>query len=151
MSKTKTTKKSLPVGSSTMKAMNAYVENLTTAGQSKRTVTHTPSSDEPTRKYTKSTKRGKRVGSGYEPITYDGLIRKSDKKAKQVHTRDDVTERIAVLRKEIGDLYAKGKFNTSSLAVVLTMIDNLTFLKCSGEFDRAIDLALVLENRLSNA
>ena len=148
MSKTKNTKKSLPAGSSTMKAMNAYVENLTTAGQRKRTVTHTPSSDEPTRKYTK---RGKRVGGGYEPITYDGLIRKSDKKVKQVHTRDDVTERIAVLRKEIGDLYAKGKFNTSSLAVVLTMIDNLTFLKCSGEFDRAIDLALVLENRLSNA
>lgn len=148
MSKTKTTKKSLPVGSSTMKAMNAYVENLTTAGQSKRTVTRTPSSDEPTRKYTK---RGKRVGSGTEPITYDGLIRKSDKKAKQVHTRDDVTERIAVLRKEIGDLYAKGKFSTPALSAVLTMIDNLTFLKCSGEFDRAIDLALVLENRLSNA
>ena len=148
MSKTKTTKKSLPVGSSTMKAMNAYVENLTTAGQSKRTVTRTPSSDEPTRKYTK---RGKRGGSGTEPITYDGLIRKSDKKAKQVHTRDDVTERIAVLRKEIGDLYAKGKFTTAALSAVLTMIDNLTFLKCSGEFDRAIDLALVLENRLSNA
>jgi len=151
MSKTKNTKKSLPAGSSTMKAMNAYVENLTTAGQSKRTVTRTPSSDEPTRNYPKSTKRGKRVGSGYEPITYDGLIRKSDKKAKQVHTRDDVTERIAVLRKEIGDLYAKGKFTTAALSAVLTMIDNLTFLKCSGEFDRAIDLALVLENRLSNA
>ena len=150
MSKTKNTKKSLPAGSSTMKAMNAYVENLTVAGQTKRVI-RTPSSDEPTRNYPKSTKRGKRVGSGYEPITYDGLIRKSDKKVKQVHTRDDVTERIAVLRKEIGDLYAKGKFNTSSLAVVLTMIDNLTFLKCSGEFDRAIDLALVLENRLSNA
>ena len=151
MSKTKTTKKSLPAGSSTMKAMNAYVENLTTAGQSKRTVTRTPSSDEPTRNYPKSTKRGKRVGSGYEPITYDGLIRKSDKKAKQVHTRDAVTERIIVLRERVGDLYAKGKFTTSALTAVLTMIDNITFYKCSGEYDRAIDLATDLDSRLSNA
>jgi hypothetical protein len=148
MSKTKTTKKSLPVGSSTMKAMNAYVENLTTAGKSKRTVTRTLSSDEPTRKYRKN---GKRVGSGFEPITYDGLIRKSDKKVKQIHTRDDVTERIIALRERVGGLYAKGKFTTSALTAVLTMIDNITFYKCSGEYDRAIDLATDLDSRLSNA
>lgn len=147
MSKTKTTKKSLPVGSSTMKAMNAYVENLTTAGQSKRTVQHDSDAPTPTRKF----KRGTRVGRGTEPITYDGLIRKTDKKVKQIHTRDDVTERIAALREDVGDLYAKGKFTTSALTAVLTMIDNLTFLKCSGEFDRAIDLANDLENRLTNA
>ena len=144
----KTTKKTLPARSSTIKAMDAYVKNLTTAGQSKRTATRTPSSDEPTRKYTK---RGKRVGGGYEPITYDGLIRKSDKKVKQVHTRDEVTERIIDLRKRVGDLYAKGKFTTSALTAVLTMIDNITFYKCSGEFDRAIDLSTDLESRLNNA
>lgn len=148
MSKTKTTKKSLPVGSSTMKAMNAYVENLTTAGQSKRTVQHDSDAPTPTRKFKRG---GKRTGRGTEPITYDGLIRKTDKKVKQTHTRDDVTERIASLREDVGDLYAKGKFTTSALTAVLTMIDNLTFLKCSGEFDRAIDLANDLENRLSNA
>lgn len=147
MSKTKTTKKSLPVGSSTMKAMNAYVENLTIAGQSKRTVQHDSDAPTPTRKF----KRGTRTGRGTEPITYDGLIRKTDKKVKQIHTRDDVTERIAALREDVGDLYAKGKFTTSALTAVLTMIDNITFLKCSGEFDRAIDLANDLENRLTNA
>lgn len=147
MSKTKTIKKSLPVGSSTMKAMNAYVENLTVAGQSKRTVQHDSDVPTPTRKF----KRGTRVGRGTEPITYDGVIRKTDKKVKQIHTRDDVTERIAALREDVGDLYAKGKFTTSALTAVLTMIDNITFLKCSGEFDRAIDLANDLENRLTNA
>lgn len=146
--KTKNTKKTLPVGSSTMKAMNAYVENLTSAGKSKRIVTINPSSDEPTRKYTK---RGKPVGRGTEPITYDGLIRKSDKKVKQVHTRDDVTERIIDLRERVGDLYAKGKFTTPALTAVLTMIDNITFYKCSNEFDRAIDLANDLDSRLNNA
>lgn len=149
MSKTKTTKKSLPVGSSTMKAMNAYVENLTVAGQSKRTVQHDSDVPTPTRKFKRG---GKRTGRGTDPITYrDGLIRSTEKKVKQIHTRDDVTERIALLRKEIGDLYAKGKFSTPALSAVLTMIDNLTFLKCSGEFDRAMTLSLDLEARLNNA
>jgi hypothetical protein len=141
MSKTKNTKKSLPVGSSTMKAMNAYVENLTSAPKSKPTPA-------PVKRSVGCVKSKK---GGSEPITYDGLIRKTAKKVKQVHTRDEVTERIEALRKKVGDLYAKGKFTTNALVAVLTNIDNLTFFKCCGEFDRAVELSLDLETRLDNA
>jgi hypothetical protein len=34
---------------------------------------------------------------------------------------------------------------------VLTCIDNLTFFKCCGEFDRAYELSFDLETRLDNA
>ena len=40
--KNKNTKKSVPVGSSTMKAMNAYVENLTTGAKTKSKPTPAP-------------------------------------------------------------------------------------------------------------
>jgi polyhydroxyalkanoate synthesis regulator phasin len=142
--KNKNTKKSVPVGSSTMKAMNAYVENLTAAAKTKTKPTPAPV------KRSMSIVKGKK-GIGIEPITYDALTRKSDKKAKQIHTRDEITERIEDLRKQVADLYAKGKFTTNALVAVLTCIDNLTFFKCCGEFDRAYELSFDLETRLNNA
>jgi hypothetical protein len=142
--KNKNTKKSVPVGSSTMKAMNAYVENLTTGAKTKSKPTPAPV------KRSVGIVKGKK-GIGIEPITYDALTRKSDKKAKQIHTRDEITERIEDLRKQVADLYAKGKFTTNALVAVLTCIDNLTFFKCCGEFDRAYELSFDLETRLNNA
>jgi len=144
MSKTKTkktakktvknTKKSTPAGSSTLKAMNDYIENLTTAGQSKP-----------------SRASGKRSKSGGEPMTYEGMIRKSSKREQQKHTREEVTERVTSLRKRIGEMYASGKFTTNSLVAILTVIDNITFYKCSGEYDHAISCCIDCQTRLDNA
>jgi hypothetical protein len=147
MSKTKTNNAN---GSSTLSAMNDRLASMTAAGQSSSKPSRTATPSAPTRKIARGKKT--RVGRGSEPITYrDGLIRVSDKKVKQVHTREDVTERIDALRTRIGGLYAKGKFSSASLSSIMTSVDNITFLKCSGEFDRAMDLAADLVDRLDNA
>lgn len=86
-----------------------------------------------------------------DAITYDGLIRKSEKKEVQTHTLEDALRSIADIRKRIGNLYAQGKFNSNSLASILTQIDNATFFKSCGEFDRAVaqcnSCSLDLDNR----
>lgn len=147
MSKTKTNNTN---GSSTLSAMNDRLASMTAAGQSSSKPSRTVAPSAPTRKIARGKKT--RVGRGSEPITYrDGLIRVSDKKVKQVHTREDVTERIDSLRTRIGGLYAKGKFSSASLSSIMTSVDNITFLKCSGEFDRAMELAADLVDRLDNA
>ena len=148
MSKTKTNTAN---GSSTLSAMNDRLASMTAAGQSSSKPSRRPAAPAPS---TRTISRGKktRVGRGTDAITYrDGLIRVTDKKTKQTHTREEVTERIDALRKRIGGLYANGKFSSSSLGVVMTSVDNITFLKCSGEFDRAMDLAADLDDRIDNA
>jgi hypothetical protein len=86
-----------------------------------------------------------------DAITYDGLIRKCDKKEKQTHTLEDALQAISNIRKRIGNLYAQGKFTSISLASILTQIDNATFFKSCGEFDRAVDqcksCSIDLDNR----
>lgn len=136
-------------GSSTLAAMNSSLANMTAAGQARSAPTRTYSDDAPSPRT--FARRKSSVGKGIEPITYDGLIRVTDKKAKQVHTREEVSDRITALRKQVGDLYAAGKFSTNALNAVLTSMDNITFLKCSGEFDRAMTIADDLETRLDNA
>lgn len=148
MSKTKTNNAN---GSSTLSAMNDRLASMTAAGQSGSKPSRRPAAPAQS---TRTISRGKktRVGRGTDAITYrDGLIRVTDKKTKQTHTREEVTERIDALRKRIGGLYANGKFSSSSLGVVMTSVDNITFLKCSGEFDRAMDLAADLDDRIDNA
>jgi hypothetical protein len=148
MSKTKTNNAN---GSSTLSAMNDRLASMTAAGQSSSKPSRRPAAPAQS---TRTISRGKktRVGRGTDAITYrDGLIRVTDKKTKQTHTREEVTERIDALRKRIGGLYANGKFSSSSLGVVMTSVDNITFLKCSGEFDRAMDLAADLDDRIDNA
>lgn len=73
-----------------------------------------------------------------DAITYDGLIRKSEKKEVQTHTLEDALRSIADIRKRIGNLYAQGKFTSITLANILTQVDNATFFKSCGEYDRAI-------------
>ena len=131
MSKTKTNNAN---GSSTLSAMNDRLASMTAAGQSSSKPSRRPAAPAQS---THTISRGKktRVGRGTDAIT----------------TREEVTERIDALRKRIGGLYANGKFSSSSLGVVMTSVDNITFLKCSGEFDRAMDLAADLDDRIDNA
>lgn len=120
------------VGSSTLASLNQTLVNMTAASRNEA----------------KSKPRPSAVKDG---ITYDGLIRKSEKKEVQTHTLEDALRSIADIRKRIGNLYAQGKFNSNSLAGILTQVDNAIFFKSCGEFDRAVaqcnSCSLDLDNR----
>lgn len=124
MSKTK--KKSAPVSVSTLKNLND--------GIASKFLGRSP----------KTPKRER------DAITYDGLIRKSDKKEKQDHTEEDAVIAIGDLRKRIGNLYGQGKIKSLALVAILTKIDNATFFKCCGEYDRAVAQCESCNDELNN-
>jgi hypothetical protein len=64
-----------------------------------------------------------------------------DKPGPQTHTREQADARIRDLRAKVSKMYADGKFKSSmAMTVPLTHIDNATYYKMCGCFDRAIDI-----------
>jgi hypothetical protein len=61
--------------------------------------------------------------------------------AVQKHTRADAEEAIRDLRSIVAKMYGDGKFkNSAALMVPLTHIDNATYYKSCGCYDRSIDI-----------
>jgi hypothetical protein len=149
MGKTKTTKKSARTpapssgGVSTIRAMNDRLASMTAAAKSKI----------PARASTPAPKT--RVKGGSEPMTYDGITRRTGSAKKSVaqnHSREDAAALIDSLRKKVAELYRTGKIKSSAaLMVPLTHIDNATYHMCCGEFDQSVETCRKCEeNVLSN-
>jgi len=69
--------------------------------------------------------------------------------AEQVHDRAATEAVIRALREKIGKMYAEGKISSSSaLMVPLTHLDNATYYKCEGWFDRAVAICKNCEENL---
>jgi hypothetical protein len=64
-----------------------------------------------------------------------------DKPGPQNHTREQAEARIRELRAKVGKLYSDGKFkNSMAMMVPLTHLDNATYYKSCGCFDRAVEI-----------
>jgi hypothetical protein len=68
---------------------------------------------------------------------------------EQVHDREACEAVIRALREKVGKMYAEGKFSSSTAFMVpLTHLDNATYYKCAGWYDRAVSICNNYESTL---
>jgi len=133
MSKTKTKTAKKPVrttssGASTMRSMNDRLASMTAAGKPKP-----------------QPKPSKRV----EKSDHEPSLVFAPPSEEQVHDRAAAEAVIRELRAKVGKMYADGKFSSSAaLMVPLTHLDNATYYKCAGWFDRAVSICKNCEENL---
>ena len=123
MSKTKTTS-----GASTLRSMNDRLASMTAAAASAPKAKPTKTADKSTR----------------EPSLVS-----DPPSAEQKYTRAETEAVIRALREKVGKMYADGKFSCSAAFMVpLTHLDNATYYKSAGWYDRAVAICNNYESTL---
>lgn len=121
------TAKPVPVSSggraSTMSAMTEGLASLTAAGSKRTAIRFAESKPRPAQK------------GGKEP----SLV--FDKPGEQKHTREEAEAIIREIRAIVGKMYTDGKFKSSAAMMVpLTDLDNASYYKSCGCYDRAVEI-----------
>ena len=126
MSKTKTTS-----GASTLRSMNDRLASMTAAASASAP----KAKAKPTKTADKSTREPSLVS---DPPS-----------AEQKYTRAETEAVIRALREKVGKMYADGKFSCSAAFMVpLTHLDNATYYKSAGWYDRAVAICNNYESTL---